>query len=49
MRKATNKNNINFDKYQHLPIKVEKIEDTQFDGEHPNGYLYVRTWLDTKG
>jgi len=38
MRKATNKNNINFDKYQHLPIKVEKVEDTQFDGKHPNGY-----------
>ena len=38
MRKATNKNNINFDKYQHLSIKVEKVEDTKFDGEHPNGY-----------
>jgi len=29
MRKATNKNDINFDKYQHLPIKVEKVEDTK--------------------
>ena len=33
-----NINNINFDKYKHTPIKVEKVEDTKFDGKHPNGY-----------
>lgn len=38
MSKTTNINNINFDKYQNISIKVEKVEDTKFDGEHPNGY-----------
>jgi hypothetical protein len=33
-----NINNINFDKYKHTSIKVEKVEDTKFDGEHPNGF-----------
>ena len=33
-----NINNINFDKYKHISIKVEKMEDTKFDGDHPNGY-----------
>jgi len=34
----SNINNINFGKYRSLPIKVEKIEDTKFDNNHPNGY-----------
>jgi hypothetical protein len=33
-----NKHQINFGKYTYLPIKVEKIEDTKFDNNHPNGY-----------
>lgn len=33
-----NINNINFEKYRNMSIKVEKVEDTKFDGEHPNGY-----------
>lgn len=33
-----NKPQINFGKYIHTPIKVEKIEDTKFDNQHPNGY-----------
>jgi len=33
-----NINNINFGKYTNLPVKVEKIEDTKFDNNHPNGY-----------
>jgi hypothetical protein len=33
-----NINNINFDKYKHTSIKVEKVEDTKFDGDHLNGY-----------
>ena len=33
-----NKNNINFDKYANLSFKLEKIDDTKFDGNHPNGY-----------
>jgi hypothetical protein len=34
----SNINNINFDKYKQMSIKVEKIEDTKFDGDHPNGF-----------
>jgi hypothetical protein len=33
-----NKQQINFGKYIHTPLKVEKIEDTKFDNNHPNGY-----------
>lgn len=33
-----NINNINFEKYANISLKVEKVEDTQFDGKHPNGY-----------
>jgi hypothetical protein len=33
-----NKHQINFGKYIHTPLKVEKIEDTKFDNNHPNGY-----------
>jgi len=33
-----NKNNINFDKYTHMSFKLEKMEDTKFNGEHPNRY-----------
>ncbi len=33
-----NKHQINFGKYIHTPLKVEKIEDTKFDNQHPNGY-----------
>lgn len=33
-----NINNINFDKYKHTSFKLEKIEDTKFDNNHPNGY-----------
>ena len=33
-----NINNINFDKYEFISFKLEKIEDTAFDGDHPNGY-----------
>jgi len=31
-----NINNINFDKYKNTFIKVEKVDDTEFDDEHPN-------------
>ena len=31
-------NNINFEKYAHMSFKLEKIEDTKFEGNHPNGY-----------
>lgn len=31
-------NNINFDKYVHMSFVLEKLEDTKFNGEHPNGY-----------
>ena len=33
-----NINNINFEKYANISLTVEKVEDTQFDGKHPNGY-----------
>ena len=33
-----NNNNINFDKYVNMSFKLEKIEDTKFEGSHPNGY-----------
>jgi hypothetical protein len=33
-----NKHQINFGKYTNIPLKVEKIEDTKFDNNHPNGY-----------
>ena len=31
-----NTNNINFDKYKNMFLRVEKIEDTEFDDQHPN-------------
>jgi len=33
-----NLNNIDFAKYANIPLKVEKVEDTKFDNNHPNGY-----------
>jgi hypothetical protein len=33
-----NINNIDFAKYANIPLKVEKVEDTKFDNNHPNGY-----------
>lgn len=33
-----NINNINFKKYENMSIKVEKVEDIKFEGNHPNGY-----------
>lgn len=33
-----NINNIIFEKYANISLTVEKVEDTQFDGNHPNGY-----------
>jgi hypothetical protein len=33
-----NINGINFGKYTNIPVKVEKIEDTKFNNNHPNGY-----------
>lgn len=33
-----NINGINFAKYANIPLKVEKIEDTKFDNNHPNGF-----------
>ena len=33
-----NLNNIYFAKYANIPLKVEKVEDTKFDNNHPNGY-----------
>jgi hypothetical protein len=33
-----NKNKINFEKYNGVSIKVEKIEDTKFNNQHPNGF-----------
>lgn len=29
---------INFDKYRNMQFTLEKVEDTKFNGEHPNGY-----------
>jgi hypothetical protein len=29
---------INYDKYVGISINLEKIEDTKFDNNHPNGY-----------
>lgn len=31
-------NMINFGKYKNLPLRIEKIKDIKFDGNHPNGY-----------
>jgi hypothetical protein len=33
-----NINGINFKKYAMTSLTVEKLEDTKFNGEHPNGY-----------
>ena len=33
-----NKNGINFKKYAMISLTVEKLEDTKFEGSHPNGY-----------
>ena len=33
-----NKNGINFKKYSMTSLTVEKLEDTKFEGSHPNGY-----------
>ena len=33
-----NKNGINFKKYAMTSLTVEKLEDTKFEGSHPNGY-----------
>ena len=33
-----NINNIDFAKYANIPLRVEKVEDTKFDNNHPNGY-----------
>ena len=33
-----NINGINFKKYVMTSLTVEKLEDTKFNGEHPNGY-----------
>lgn len=27
-----------FEKYKNLEIELEKLEDTRFEGKHPNGY-----------
>ena len=27
---------INFDKYKYMSFKLEKLEDTEFDDDHPN-------------
>jgi hypothetical protein len=28
----------NYRKYSNMSFNLEKMEDTKFDGEHPNGY-----------
>ena len=33
-----NINGINFKKYEMTSLTVEKLKDTKFKGEHPNGY-----------
>ena len=33
-----NINGINFKKYAMTSLTVEKLEDTKFNGNHPNGY-----------
>ena len=30
--------NINFKKYEMMSLTIEKLEDTKFEGNHPNGY-----------
>jgi len=29
---------INFERYNNISFKLEKLEDIKFDGNHPNGY-----------
>lgn len=33
-----NINGINFEKYANISLKVEKVEDTKFNNDHPNGF-----------
>jgi len=33
-----NINGINFNKYAMTPLTIEKLEDTKFNNEHPNGF-----------
>jgi hypothetical protein len=50
--KRNNMKSINFKKYEMMPLTIEKLKDTKFDGKHPNefnvGFKITNTVIDIK-